>query len=842
MAPERYRRLREVFDAAVDLRFEDRDAFVERECGGDDALRLELTRLLRREAAIADAHTRSPADVLERGIEDAASRLDRLQAFGPYRLEEELGSGGMGRVFRAVRIDGAFEQEVAIKLMRRELVNPALLKRFSTERAVLAALDDPGISRLIDAGEAPDGTPYVVMEYVRGTPLIAYCDRRRLTVRERVALFRRIVAAVAHAHRNLVVHRDLKPGNVLVTDDGVPKLLDFGIAKPLAGGDAATLTADRFFTPAYAAPEQLRGGAITVGCDVYALGVLLYELLTGRLPFEPADLTAGEIERLILFVPPPAMGALVTQGDAWLASVRGAANVRELRRQVGGDLEAIVQRALRKEASERYRTAEQLDADLASYLQDRPISARPSHVTYRARKFILRHRLAVASGLVAAVVLMVALGALVAQSIAVREERDRAAFALDVLQSAFVSADPGNAQGGDVRAKDILAAARSRLDEIADARPETFASLSSTIAEVEYEIGMKSESMRTAARAIAAVRGRVVADGTLERLLIVHGNASVSVNDMTSARRSLEDARKGASDWTEWQLAYGRYLTRIGDTDQARPYVAAALARTRGLGPMSLLATNARWYEADLLRSAADHVGALAAIESTLTWQRAGLPAGNPRIMQSRMRRVQILRNVDRADEALSEALQVTTEIDAHYGVDSALASYARNVLGSLLMAAQRNEDAADAYRIGADGWEKAVGPRHVNTLRARFNQAIAESRAPARQSAADTHFGEVVRLASEELGIESELALNFRLGHGEFLEQTGRARDALAVLTEPKALHATTRMSPENREEFRVVLDRVQASAGCDVGGRGSYLRERCDAAREAAHRLTAR
>ncbi len=842
MVSERHRRLRTLFDAALDLPSEDRSAFLARECGPDTELLDELTRLLTREAEIAAAQTSSPMAVIERAIEDEAATLDRQQPFGPYRLEEEIGAGGMGRVFRATRADGAFEQSVAIKLMRRELVNPALLKRFSTERAVLAALDDPGIARLIDAGETPDGTPYVVMEHVRGAPLVAYCDAKRLTVRQRVELFRRIVATVAHAHRNLVVHRDLKPGNVLVTDDGVPKLLDFGIAKPLHGESSATLTADRFFTPAYAAPEQLRGGAITVGCDVYALGVLLYELLTGRLPFETANLSAGEIEHLVVSVPPPSMSAVITQGDAQRAHDRGIASLGDLKRQVGGDLDAIVQRALRKEPVERYRTAEQLDADLAAYLDDRPISARPNQLTYRARKFVARHRLAVAGGSFAILALTAAVVLTIVQSIVARQERDRAAFALTFLQDAFVSADPGNAAGGDVRARQILGAARAKLGAIAETQPETFATLSATIAEVEYEIGMPREAAENAARAIEVAHSHGLDDDTLARLLIAHGKASVSL-DMTAARRSLEEARKvGAGESIEWQLAYGRMLTRGGESNAARPYIDAALGRTRDAAPTSVLATSARWYDAELRRAAEDYAGALAALDRTLAWQREGLPLDHPRIVETRMRRLDVLRRLGRDEEALSEARKVVDEIDEHFGADSTLASYARNALGGLLLSAGRHEQAADVFRAGADGWEKTVGRRHESALRARFNQALAEMRIPARHASAEVLLRDLVVRASEARGASSQLALYFRIYCGDLLTRRGKGGEALVMLVAPEALSGVPRMSDENREKYRVVLEGARTAAGCGLPTAPQAVQPACEAARRWAQEQASR
>ncbi len=348
---ERIRRLGELFDEALDLDPLAREALLERCHAEDPALAAELARLIERDQSLLGSEPRTALGLVETSLDARDSdALAPGMHFGVYTLEQEIGRGGMGRVFRATRSGPDFLQEVAIKFVRRDLLHPALLRRFSTERAILAALDHPGISRLIDANTTPDGTPYVVMEFVRGQAIDGWADARTLGLSDRLALFRKVLAAVGHAHRNLVVHRDIKSSNVLVTDDGEIRLLDFGIAKPLGrlGDVNATQTMDRFLTPSSAAPEQLAGGPITVACDIHALGMLLYELLAGRLPFAFGNMTPGEIETAIRQLPPPPMTSRVGDGDLVLATARGFSSVRELREALRGDLEHIVQRCLRK--------------------------------------------------------------------------------------------------------------------------------------------------------------------------------------------------------------------------------------------------------------------------------------------------------------------------------------------------------------------------------------------------------------------------------------------------------------------------------------------------------------
>src|SRR5581483_2164231 len=309
--------------------------------------------------------------------------------------------GGMGTVYRAERVDGSVSQEVAVKFVRRELVDALTLKRFQLERQVMATLNHPYIARLLDASQLDDGTPYYVMEFVHGLAITEYCDREALDARARVALVRKVCGAVAEAHRELIVHRDLKPGNILVDETGNPKLLDFGIAKPIgaASGIAGdeTGTAYRYFSPQYAAPEQLGGAPVGVACDVYALGLLLYELLAGQRPFDLAGLSAGQIERLIKEVPPAAPSSALARSSGISARVR----------HLCGDLDGIVMRCLRKLPNERYASVEQLEADLGNYLEGRPVQARGGHGWYRAQKFVMRNKLAVSAAALFAATLIV---------------------------------------------------------------------------------------------------------------------------------------------------------------------------------------------------------------------------------------------------------------------------------------------------------------------------------------------------------------------------------------------------------------------------------------------------
>jgi non-specific serine/threonine protein kinase/serine/threonine-protein kinase len=353
---------------------------------------------------------------------------------GSYDLLEEVGTGGMGAVYRAVRADGMFDKQVAVKLIRSGLSTDFFISRFKNERQILSGLEHPNIARLIDGGVTEERLPYLVLEFVAGEPVDLYCARRDLSIADRLKLFRTVCSAVQYAHRNLVVHRDLKPANILVTEDGVPKLLDFGIAKILDPGkeDALkdrTLTVMRIMTPDFASPEQVRGDPVTTSSDIYSLGVILYVLLTGRRPYHISSAAPHEIIKAVCDTDPEKPSTAVTRFEKPVmvvksgspTSVASAAETelsrRKLRRVLDGDLDNIVLEALRKEPERRYATVEQFSEDIRRYLEHLPVIARKDTPRYRASKFILRHKAGVAAALAVALTLIAGL------LITVREER-----------------------------------------------------------------------------------------------------------------------------------------------------------------------------------------------------------------------------------------------------------------------------------------------------------------------------------------------------------------------------------------------------------------------------------
>ncbi len=418
MDPERWRRVETLFHRALALDAALRATWLANECGDDAELRDQVERLL-----ADDARPHELVDRLDGGA--LRPREDPLvgREIGSYRLTSRIAVGGMGVVYRAERTDGAFQREVAVKLIRIELASESLVRRFEFERRTLAALHHPHIAQLHDGGTTADGRPYLVMELVRGVPIDRYCEERQLSIDARLRLFVQVCRAVHFAHQNLVVHRDLKPGNILVDEHGVPKLLDFGIARlldesgavPLTG---ATLTGAALLTPDYASPEQLTQGPVTTSMDVYSLGVVLYELLTGRRPFQSDGRKPLDWQRAVLERPPtrpsstslwsntlPAAGPVGEPQPAELAAARGC-TPRSLRRRLRGDLDRIVLMALRKEPERRYSSARDLADDIERHFSGHPLQARPDSLAYRATRFVRRNRLAVASAVAVLVALV----------------------------------------------------------------------------------------------------------------------------------------------------------------------------------------------------------------------------------------------------------------------------------------------------------------------------------------------------------------------------------------------------------------------------------------------------
>jgi serine/threonine-protein kinase len=487
MSPEQWTRLKEMFSIAIEYDPRRRAAYLNQNCAGDTALRAEIESLLASHDH-AENFIESPAFActLKALTESPAEQIAGRRT-GSYQLIREIGRGGMGTVYLAERADEQYKKLVAIKVVRRGMDSEDILRRFRNERQILASLDHPNIARLLDGGINEDGLPFLVMEFVEGTPLMDYCDQRRLTINERLRLFRMICEAVQHAHQNLVVHRDLKPSNILVTPDGTPKLLDFGIAKVLNPELSALASEDtrtdlRVLTPDYASPEQARGERLTTTSDVYSLGIVLYELLTGHRPYRSLNASPHELARLIceqeLTKPSTAITNIevVPRGDAKAHDTITSESVSlardtqpdKLRRQLSGDLDNIILMALRKEPARRYASVGQFSEDIRRHLDGLPVAARKDTFKYRAAKFARRNRLGVAAACVIALSLLAGICTTIWQARVARQEKANAESVSAFLKQMLAYSNPlikaSGKDGGDTTMKDVLDEAAKRLD------------------------------------------------------------------------------------------------------------------------------------------------------------------------------------------------------------------------------------------------------------------------------------------------------------------------------------------------------------------------------------------
>ena len=558
--------VRVLFDDAIARPPAERAAFLSETCE-DPALRREVEELLAAHdedgpmdhlgaswtpasEALTIPDTRSP---------DASSKGRRV---GPYRVIRRLGRGGMGEVFLAERVDGQFERQVALKLMHDGIESESMRERFLHERQTLARLEHPGIARLIDGGLADGDRPYFAMEVVEGERIDRYCDEQRYPIVERLDVFGQVCRAVHHAHQRLVVHRDLKPSNILVTDaDGKPtvKLLDFGIARLIEEVEPPSVqTRTRLLTPEYAAPEQISGSEISTATDVYSLGVVLYELLTGQRPFALANLAPGEVVRAVCETEPPAPSTVVSRipsarGDGATLTPDAIGHDRGtepdmLVRRLRGDLDTICLKALDKDPARRYASAEAFLDDIRRHLDGLPVQARPASAGYRVRKFVSRHRAGVAAAMVAVLALLSALAGMTWQAGEAARERDRARVeadkaeqSLEFLLTLFESSDPSVQQGDTLTAREVLDRGAEQIDALAD-QPEVQATLLDAMGRVYQSLGRYANARPLVERGLSLRRAHDAPPEDVAASLYRLGLLDYEESAYEAAEEHLKDA------------------------------------------------------------------------------------------------------------------------------------------------------------------------------------------------------------------------------------------------------------------------------------------------------------
>jgi len=579
---------------------------------------------------------------MEPGVGASAQGLRPDAKLGPYRIIRLLGEGGMGEVWLASRDDGLYEGQVAIKTLHPYFAGGALHERFLREARVLGKLAHSNIARLLDAG-IQDGVVYLVLEYVVGQPIDVACDERKLDVAARLGIFLRLCAAVAHAHSSLVVHRDIKPGNVLLTPDGVTKLLDFGIAsfyEPDKDEPRTELTrlTGRIFTPEYAAPEQVAGQEITTSADVYSLGVLLYVLLTGQLPCKPADPVRTQWEHAVLHQEPERLVRALDQADPEVAAEKRSTPIAKLRRELGGDLENIVQKALKKRPDERYSTVEAFADDIKRYLQGEPVQARADSAWYRLRKFTQRNRLAVGAAVVVVMALGVGLAVSLWQLEVARAERRHAEEVKEFMASVFRSTDPFYTGKQTMTAAELLAFARERIDRELVSQPQTAVEMLMLVGESQGNLEQRDAAKAALTKAISLAerlqpRDEVLIAEARGLLALVMANKGEGVQARPIAEQVLPVLR---ANQPRTALVLSQLLSVMGyvESQDGNKDLAIALAResinvvTKAVGPESWETVSARYHLGTLLMQAERLDEARPIAEQVLRESRALEPSG----------------------------------------------------------------------------------------------------------------------------------------------------------------------------------------------------------------------
>jgi serine/threonine-protein kinase len=492
-----YHRVKELFQSALERDANERAAFLAEACNGDGALRAEVESMIACHEE-ASSFIEAPAfDIAAELLANEEMESVEGRRIGPYKLIREIGRGGMGAVYLAVRDDDQYHKQVAVKLIKRGMDTDFIVQRFRNERQILANLDHPNIARLLDGGATEDGLPFFVMDYIEGKPIDVYCESNRLPTIERLKLFRSVCSAVHYAHQNLVIHRDIKPGNILITADGSPKLLDFGIAKLLNPELSAqtidqTATVLRLMTPDYASPEQVKGARVTTASDVYSLGVLLYELLTGHRPYRLKDSSPDEIAQVICEKEPDKPSdsiGKIRRGRAELEANQKSEirNPKSLR----GDIDNIVLMAMRKEPQRRYSSVEQFSEDIRRHLEGLPVIARKDTFTYRASKFVRRNKVAVAAAAVVCLTLLAGIVATTREAKVAAGQAKLAAEQRDTGRIETVKAERIKSflqdmlsyrnKGPDVKVVEVLDEAGRQIETELNDEPEVKAELHQTI-------------------------------------------------------------------------------------------------------------------------------------------------------------------------------------------------------------------------------------------------------------------------------------------------------------------------------------------------------------------------
>jgi eukaryotic-like serine/threonine-protein kinase len=840
MEPERWQQIERIFQSVLDCDLAGRTALLDSSCAGDAELRKEVESLLASHEACGP--TDSPA--LREGVTVLEHHMGRLMAdrrVGPYRIVREIGRGGMGVVYLAARADEAFDKLVAVKVLPRGLEGEDIIARFRSERQILASLDHPTITRLLDGGTTEDGLPYLVMEYIEGEPIDRYCGAHKLNVSDRLRLFQQVCAAVSYAHRNLVVHRDIKPSNVLVTKEGAPRLLDFGIAKLLAPGGATsevTITALHPLTPEYASPEQIRGEPVTTASDVYSLGVLLYRLLAGCSPYRAEAGSASALERAIYEAEPEKPSSAVLRrtaanGDSGartpVADVPEGSGER-LSRRIAGDLDNIALMALRREPQRRYASADQLSDDISRHLNHLPVIARPDTRGYRLSKFVRRNRTGVVAGATVFATLIAGLGATLWQFHIARQQRDRArleqakaervkSFLLDMLAySSPEFSSPNPTKNQDAKVSEVLEQAAHRAEsELAD-QPEILTEVESTIGGVYLAQGRTEEAepiLRASREKNIRLYGlkshqSTAVSNQLANLLLEEGkntDADALFRENIDIERELQKQGQGDPTALAQMLAgYGSMLDQRSDP-RAEAYLREALKYSyvfqgRDRATVAMIynnLSNEAGYRGD--SDEAEHL-----LRASLDEYRK-LPPGTYVEMSTTLSNLGalLIRNgkYDEAEPYVLEGLALRRKVFGDSHISTAMGFYR---LSDLRFRQRRYQEAEDAAKQSIDTFKRALPAPQDNVL---FTNPLVEMGSifdeQGRSREAEAYLRQALEIRTRLLPQGNQLIGRAEAVLGECLTLQKRYADAEPfLLSSYKIIDATSVPNDRRRAEAR--------------------------------------
>ena len=681
-------RVKDLFARAMDQPDDQRDRFLQIECAGDDELLHELRSLFAAQSAPDRIGPVMP-NVLTPMLDAAENTPCIDERIGPYRLLRLLGEGGMGRVFLAERADGQFHHQVALKLIRSEFASTEMRERFLRERDILARLAHPNIAQLHDGGVSADGSPYFTLEYVEGEPITRWCDDRKLGLADRQRLLLKVCDAVQYAHRNLIVHRDLKPSNILVTADGEPKLLDFGIAKPLDETEHHGLTDARSqpMTREYAAPEQVLGEPVTTATDVYALGVLLYELLCGHSPYARAE--RGEISwpKAIVEESPESLTRALSRSsrtdgaehrDNDIVATRGTPE-RLMRKFLRGDLERITRRALEKSPEARFPSVGAMADDLLAHLEGRALPG--GNRRYRLAKFMRRHRVGVAAAVVIATLAIAGVAGIVYQARETARQAQTVTTVKDFLIGIFNASSPNEAKGRDLSVRELLDRGSSQIEHSLETQPQLRSEMQGVLGRIYFQLGLYDQARALQVSALAASRTSAPLNvAALERqyaeTLAARGDFAEAERVVDEASLAIDENNAGSLERIRTLIARSGVEQKAGKSELAEAYAASAvaLARASDVSP-------------EILGNALNAQG-------LAEWD---------------------LRNVQQSEALYREALKIHRDL---FGDDDLRVANDRQSLTLALRNLGRYDEALEQARLNVAILEKILGPRHPDLSR----------------------------------------------------------------------------------------------------------------------------